>query len=461
MRSLEIEKMRTRISLLATVVFAGLTGIVLAQGPALPAGTTSVDNTAKASPATANGKTDLTAQAEDAIMRGEMQKALTLLDSSLAITPNNARALYDRGYVEQSLQHTDAAIADFQKAIVVDPKQYEAYAALGRLFASQGKLASARTQLEAATTLTPADLHPAQTKADDFRLLARVDEHLHDPAAATNALIAALKLTPEQPEDTLLAAQLAEQQGDRTGAEAEYRKALTTIPANGPESVEAVSGLTRILVHERKFDEAETLLRQALEQQPQDPTLLAQQATVLAGEGKTAGAIADLETLHQTNPSQSAITRMLADLYTQEGEAAKADPLYMQLLAQGRPDADLLTARGENLIRQQRYAEAVATLQKAVALQADLPDTWSDLAFAASEDKQYALVLQALGHRANYKPEVPATLFLRATALDHLHQTQQAILYYRQFIQAVQDKFPDKFPTEVWQAQQRLAVLTK
>lgn len=453
--------MRTRISLLATAVLAGLTGIVLAQEPALPAGTTSVDSAATATPATANGRPDLAAQAEDAIVRGEMQKALTLLDSALAITPNNARLLYDRGYVEQSLQHTEAAIADFQKAIVVDPKQYGAYAALGRLYASQGRLASARAQLEAATTLVPADPHPAQTKAGDLRLLARVDEQLHDPAAATNALIAALKLTPEQPEDTLLAAQLAEQQGDRAGAETEYRKALTTVPVNGPEFVEAVTGLTRILVHEGKFDEAGQLLQQALAQQPQDPTLLAQQAAVLAGEGKTAGAISTLETLHQASPNQAAVTRMLADLYTQEGEAAKADPLYVQLLAQGRPDADLLTARGENLIRQQRYAGAVAILQKAVALQADLPDTWSDLAFAASEDKQYALVLQALDHRANYKLEVPATLFLRATALDHLHQSKQAILYYRQFIQEVKDKFPDKFPNELWQAQQRLAVLSK
>ena len=444
--------MHLQKSLFAAVLLFSLTGVLTAQQSPLPAGTSSAD-----APQTAANKPDLTAQAEDAIVRGDMQQALTLLNNSLALQPNNARALYDRGYVEENLQHADAAIADFQKATVADPKQYEAYAALGRLDADQGKMDDARKQLDAAVTLTPADSHPAQTKADDFRLLAQVEEQLHDPAASANALVAALKLSPEQPEDTLLAARLAEEQNDPEDAETEYRKALAAVSTNDPKFVDATTGLARLLIHAGKFSDAEPLLRKALAQQPQNPALMAQLATVLAGEGKTADAISELETLHQANPNQPELTNMLADLYTSTGQPAKADPLYVQLLAQGPPDANLLTARGENLIRQQRYAEAVTVLQKALALQPDLPDTWSDLAFAASENHQYDLVLQALDHRANYKPEVPATLFLRATALDHLHQTKKAIVYYQQFLHAAQDKFPD----ETWQAQHRLAALTK
>ncbi|HEX4019957.1 MAG TPA: tetratricopeptide repeat protein [Acidobacteriaceae bacterium] len=444
--------MHQQKSLFAAVLLFSLTGVLAAQQSPLPADTSTAD-----APRTAVNQPDLTAQAEDAIVRGDMQQAMTLLNSSLALQPNNARALYDRGYVEEHLQHADAAIADFQKAIVADPKQYEAYAALGRLDVDQGKLDDARKQLDAAVMLTPADSHPAQTKAAAFRLLAQVDEQLHDPAAATDALVAALKLTPEQPEDTLLAARLAEEQGDTDTAETEYRKVLAVVSTNDPEFVDATTGLTRQLIHAGKFSDAEPLLRSALVQQPQNPALMAQLATVLVGEGKTADAISELETLHQANPSQPAVTRMLADLYTRTGDPAKADPLYVQLLAQGQPDADLLTARGENLIRQQRYAEAVTVLQKALALEPGQPDTWSDLAFAASENHQYDLVLQALDHRANYEPEVPATLFLRATALDHLHQTKKAIAYYQQFLHTAQDKFPD----EAWQAQHRLAALTK
>lgn len=446
-----------RLFLLGVGMAVLFSGDLMAQAPALPAGTTSVDGPAANTPDKTSSASGMLAQAEDCIARGAMQQALPLLNGVLALTPNDARALYDRGHVEEALQKFSGAAADFQRAIVLDPKQYESYVALGRLDAQQGKMAEARTQLEAAATLAPVGAHPEETKANGLRLLARVDEQLHDPTAASDALLQALKMTPEQPEDTLLAARLAEEQGDLSGAATEYRKAISALQGEQTPTIDAICGLARVLTREGRPEEAETLLNQALTQHPNDPALLAQLVPVLVKEGKTSGAIAALESLHQAGPGQAAVTRMLADLYTQSGMAAKADPLYQQLLAQGRPDAGLLTARGENLVLQQRYAEAVAVLQKAVALQPGLPDTWSDLAFAASEDKQYALVLQALDHRADYKPEVPATLFLRATALDHLHQTKQAIAYYKQFVLAAGDKFPD----EVWQAQHRLTALSK
>ncbi len=449
--------LRTLKLFLAALFFVFVAGTLHAQETALPPGTTSADDDA-----TPSSQANVLAQAEDDLARRNLKDAIPLLNSALALEPNNARALYDRGYAEENTQQTVAAIVDFQKAIVVDPKQYESHAALARLYADQNNFDEARKQLEAASTLTPANAHPTQTQAATLRLLARVDNQLHDPSAAAAALLAALKLTPEKPEDTLLAAQLADEQGDASSAEAEYRKALATIPQNDSAYVDALSALAHALTEQEKFSDAEPLLRQALTQQPQNFALTAQLATVLAGEGKNTEAIAELEALHQAKPDQPAVTRMLADLYTQANEAAKADPLYRQLLLQGQPDASLLTARGENLIRLRRYAEAVTVLQQALALQLDLPDTWSDLAFAASQTGQYPLVLHALDQRANYKPDTPATLFLRATALDHLHQTKLATAAYKKFIQAAQDKsVQDKFSDQVWQAQQRIQALEK
>ena len=423
-----------------------------AQEPPLPAGTSSVDSEAAAA-----SKPSLVEQAEDAIMHGQLQKAIPLLSSVVARTPNNARALYDLGYAEQRTEHPEIAVADFEKAIAADPKQYEARAALARLDAIQGKLAEARKQLEMATTLTPAEGNPTETKARAFRLLAQVDRQLHDPAAAAEALIAALNLSPEHPEDMLLTAQLAEEQGDVPGAETEYHKVLAAVPSNDPLAEEATGDLVRTLISEKKFGDAEPLIRQKLTQHPEDAALIAQLATVLAEQGKTEEAITSLAKLHEKYPNQPEITRMLADLYTQAGAASKADPLYVQLLAQGKPDASLLTARGENLIRQQHYEEAVPVLQQAVAMQQDLPDTWSDLALAASQAEQYPLVIEALRHRANYRPDGPATFFLRATALDHLHQTQAAMTEYQKFIQSAQHQYP----SEVLQAKQRLTQLSE
>jgi predicted Zn-dependent protease len=292
-----------------------------------------------------------------------------------------------------------------------------------------------------------------QAVADTERTLARVDAQLHNTTAASDALLAALKLTPEQTDDTFLAAQLAEDQNNYAGAEQEYRKVL----AANPKSIEVAEGLARALIHESKFSDAVQVLQLALQQEPNDPVLLAESATALAGEGKPHDAIPQLEALHRQNPNQPAVTRMLADLYSSNKQAAKADPLYQQLLDSDPHDADLLTTAGENLMGEQKWAQAVELFQQSLNLQPDQGDAWSGLAFAASENEEYPLVLTALDHRAQYLADGPATIFLRATALDHLHHTKEAIPYYRKFLSEAQGKFPD----EESQTRQRLRELRK
>lgn len=431
-----------------------------AQVPTLPPGTSSpdADSSQMAPPdSTSAQAAALVSKAEDAIVREDYGKALPLLNDALNKEPagskQSARALYDRGYVEAQQKQFDAAAADFRKANAANPKQFESHAELGRLLAQEGQWKEAQHELEQAVALPPASGDPRQAVASIARTLARVDAELHDPAAASDALIAALKLTPEQPADTLLAAQLAEEQGNRTGAEAEYKKAL----AADPTSIDAMEGLARVLIHEGKFSDAAPILQQALQREPNDPTLLAQSATALAGEGKNQDAITELEMLHQQNPNQPAVTRMLADLYSGAGKSAQAAPLYQQLLTADPNNPDLLTAAGENQIRQRQWASAVETLQHSLNLQPTQQDAWGSLAFAASEDHQYPLVLHALDQRAQYAADGPATLFLRATALDHLHRTKEAVAAYRQFLTESQGKFQD----EEWQTRQRLNALAK
>jgi tetratricopeptide (TPR) repeat protein len=383
-------------------------------------------------------------QAENAIAREDYDHALSLLNKASAGEPadslQNARIFYDRGYVEQAQHQLPAAEADYRKAIGVDAKQFESHAALGRLLAQQQQWSDARHELETAVTLHPASGDPQKTMADVARTLARVDAELHDAAGASDALLAALKLTPEQTDDTFLAAQLAEEQDDYAGAEKEYRKIL----AADSTSIPAAEGLVRSLIHEEKFADAETALHPALSQEPNDPTLLALSVTALAGQGNTQAAVPQLEALHQQNPNQAAVTRMLADLYSGAGQPDKAGPLYQQLLVDDGKNPDLLTAAAENYVHQKQWAQAVETFQKSLQIQPTQEDAWSGLAFAAWKDEQYPLVLTALDHRAQTLSDSPATLFLRATALDHLHRTKQAIQYYRKFLAVANAQYLDE-----------------
>jgi Flp pilus assembly protein TadD len=439
----------TAYSYLKFVVF--LTIAVFARAPLhaqsapLPPGTT-LDE-----PSHAQSADDPLAQAEAAIDTRDFARARTLLDAYLSAHPDNARALFDRGYIEDAQEHDDAAAGSYQKAIAADPKQFESRLALGLIFAREGKQAEAHEQLEAASKLEPNPPNPA-AKAQAFRALARLDRS-NNPDAAKQELLQALSLSPETPADLLLTGEIAEAEGDEVNAETAYRRLLN----QQPNSSEATAGLAHVLIAQKKYADAEPLIKSALIRDPADPALNTQLAIVLNAEGKQNEAVSALEKLHERQPDNASINSMLADAYTQAGAAEKADPIYVQLLKASPNDPALLTARGENLIHQQRYVEAVTVLQKSVSLKADDGNAWSSLAFAASETHQPQLVIDSLSARSKYLEETPATYFLWATAYDNLHHTKQAADYYHKFLAAANGRFPD----QEWQAKHRLVTLGK
>jgi tetratricopeptide (TPR) repeat protein len=390
------------------------------------------------------------ADAEAAIVKSDWKAAEAKLGLWLAAHPTDARALFDAGYVADAQNLLDDAVALYKRAVEANPQSFEAHAELGLLLARQNKFADARPELAAATQLDPGDAG-ATAKARTWRAMTEIDRAI-DPAKASEDLLEALKLSPETPADTLLAASLAEQTGQYAAAEQAYRRILAADPKSAP----ANAGLAHLLIAHKQYPEAETFLRAALAQSPDDPALTAQLATVLAAQDK-AEALPLLQKLHDAHPKDAAITRMLAAVLDDAGDAAGSDHLYVVLLAASPQDPALLIAHGQNLIRQLKYAEAFAAFDKATHLAPSNTDGWSGLAFAASKTNQPEITIQALTMRAKSLPELPSTYFLWATAYDALHQKANAATYYRHFLTASAGKFPD----QEWQARQRLLVLEK
>ncbi len=393
--------------------------------------------------------------AEAAIVKSDWKTAESRLDPWIAAHPTDARALFDAGYVAEAQNRLDDAVKLYRRAAEADPKSFEAHLMLGLLLARQGKLADARPELAAATMLDPGEAGPA-LKARAWRALAEIDKpgpgNKGDATQASNDLIEALKLSPETPADTLLAASLAESAGQDDAAEAAYRRLL----AKDPKSVPASAGLAHLLIVQKQFPEAETLLRAALQQAPDAPGLNAQLATVLAAQDK-AEALPLLQKLHSAHPGNPAVSRMLADVLAQAGDVAGSDTLYASLLSADPNDPALLVAHGQNLILLLRYPQALAAFEKATQVDPANGDAWSGLAFAAMKTGQPSLTLHALTMRSKYLPEIPATYFLWATAYDTLHNKVEAITYYHHFLDSAAGKFPD----QEWQARQRLLLLEK
>ncbi|HWY99968.1 MAG TPA: tetratricopeptide repeat protein [Edaphobacter sp.] len=443
-RSLDIKSLLKSLLLLifSTTLLAPIPGH--AQ---LPAGTTDTtqSQTQKQDP--------LLTQANEALDKHDYPTALKLLTTLIEKSPNDPHLLYDLASTQDALDQTSAAEATYRRAIAADPKLFDPHLALGLLLARSGKLPQAHEELLQATTL---DTDNPALKARAYRALARIDQTAN-PAAASDELLQALKLSPETPDDILLSGELAEASGDAIAAEAAYRRLL----AGDPQNHDATAALTHLLLHQQKPDQAETLLIAALAKDPDNPTLNAQLASLYDKQGKTEQAIPIAQKLHSAHPDDTALTRLLARLYARNQQYDEAAALYAALVAGSPQDPTLLDDSADTLIHLKNYAEAEALLKRAVANPSafpskdDLGDAASHLAFASSANNDPTVTLQALALRATVLPNSPSSLFLSATAHDKLHHTKQATDLYKQFLSVANGKFPD----EEWEARHRLITL--
>lgn len=392
--------------------------------------------------------------AEADIVQSDWHTAELKLNEYLKLNPNDSRALFDAGYVADSANRTDDALSLYRRAAAADPKSFRAHLSLGLLLARMGKPAEARPELIAATALDPGEMGDPM-KARAWRALAAIDSPGQpggNAVTASDDLAAALKLSPETTQDTLLAAELALAAGDMSGAESAYRRVLKT----SPDNAEANAGLAHLLIQQKQYPAAEQLLHDALAKSPDDPALNAQYATVLVAQDK-AEALPVLEKLYAAHPADTTILRMLEQVDATAGDYDNSDKLCLKLLTATPNDPVVLVDHGQNLIHQLQYAGAFTVFQKAAQLDPNNGDAWSGLAFAASRTEQPQVTIDALDKRASLLPETPATLFLRATAYDALHNKKNAVVAYKSFLTAA----AGKFPTQEWQARQRIAVLQK
>ncbi len=392
----------------------------------------------------ANPQTAQCTAANAAMDAHDYPKAVALLTPLAAENPKDAHLLYDLGAAEDALDQTAGAETSYRNAKADDPAFFEPRLALALLLARNGHLPESREELAAALTLPEAGTDPA-LRARAYRTLARIDQK-DRPADARDELLAALKLSPETPDDTLLAAELAASAGNGApAAEAAYRRLLSAHP-NDPQSTAA---LAHLLIAQKRPAEAEPLLRSALAVNPSDPALGVQLASLLIAQDKPADALPVVAPLHAAHPDDLDITRLFADLNAATGNYGAAEQSYAGLSAKAPQDSTLLLDRADALIHLKRYTDAQTLLTRVLAQPAGLAkdslgQAAGALAFAASENNDPAASLQALAVRATVLPPTPSTLFLAAIAQDKLHHTRQAQQAYKEFLAAANGSLPDQ-----------------
>ncbi len=389
------------------------------------------------------------AQAEDAIQKNDFTGAETLLKKAIDKDPKNYQAWFDLGFVLNRLGRVEDSIHAYRQSVAAKPEVFETNLNLG-LMLVRFNSPEAERYLRAATTLKPT-AQPEEGQARAWLALAHLLENTK-PEDALAAYRKASEITPKDPEPHLSAGLLHERQKEFSDAETEYKQVL----ALDSHSTEASIGLTNIYMKSGRLSEAEPLLRRLATERADDAGIHLQLGRVLAAQGKKDDAIAEIQTALKLAPADSEAQREIADLYSSAGKNDLAENTYRALVTTQPKDPELHRGLGQALLRQKKFPEAQEEFLTALRLKRDSPDVYVDLAFAASENKNYELTIRALNGRTLLNAELPAIcFFLRASAYDHLRDYKLAAVDYHHFLDVANGKYPD----QEWQATHRLIAI--
>lgn len=386
-------------------------------------------------------------EAENDLARQNYAAAEPILKQVVADHPADYAAWYDLGFLYHATgQHADA-IAAYQKSVQAKPDVFESNLNLGLELADSGQ-SDAEGYLRAATQMKPT----SDPEHGHMRAWMALGTFLQQskPDAALEAFHQASLADPKNPEPHLIAGSLLEKQHPAE-AEKEYQQALATDPG----SIDAQTALANLYMRQRRFSDAEPLLQKLATLRPNDPSVHFQLGRMFAIAGKNDQAAAELQTGLRLDPSDSKAQRDLADLYIDMGKYDESQRLYEVLVASYPNDADLHYGFGRALLKAKKFPDAERELLKTVQLKPDLGTAYGDLAIAADENKEWAMAIKCVDMRAKYLPDTPMSVFMRATAYDHLQDVQHAIAYYHQFLQVAGGKYPD----EEWKARHRLIAI--
>ncbi len=388
------------------------------------------------------------ALAESEIEKRDYARAEPLLRKAVDKDPTNYVGWFDLGFVENALGKLDESIAAYRKSVAAKPDVFESNLNLGLQLAKTGA-PDAQQFLRAATKLQPTS-HPDEGHYRAWLSLAQTIEK-SKPEEALAAYQEAAALQPKQAEPHLYVGEILEQKNKLDAAEVEYKQAL----ALDSQSTDAALGLANIYMRSQRLPEAESSLKTLSEQHPEAAAVHIQLGRVLAAEGKNDAAIAELSAGIRLAPGDETTQRELAGLYATSGKNELAEAAYRTLITSHPSDAALHRQLGEALLPQKKFTEAQQEFLAAVKLKPDLGEAYGGLAFAAGENKNYALVIGALDARAKFLPEVAITYFMRASAYDHLREVKKAAANYHLFLNTAKGKYPD----QEWQAKHRLIAL--
>jgi Flp pilus assembly protein TadD len=392
----------------------------------------------------ANPLNDLLAEAQRDIDQKQFEAAVTPLQKVLADQPDFAYGHFQLAYVYTALKKPKEAQAEYERAAALDPKMSAAFVNLGMLHLENHEDAAAVAPLRKAVELLPAESHPRY-------LLAVALDRSGDRAGAAEAFDGVLHLDPNNITAMDYLGWAALRAGKPADAEIRFRRAVEV----EPKGASGLRGLAESLEALKK-PEAVAAYREYLEVTPNDADARSRFIRLLMDRGENDTALAELDRADAGKLSLQSL-KLRADIQIAQKKWIDAIATLQRAVAMAPNDAQLHGGLGRTYLQVRDFLHADKELQSAIQLDPKNVEYWKDLSSTYYLSNNYAGTLAVLDRIDKFETPGAGSWFIRALCYDNLNQPKPALEAYQKFLELDQNKNPD----QVWQANERSKVLRR
>jgi len=374
---------------------------------------------------------DLDAQlkyAQFILLSGDVDKAASLTERLGKERPADLDVRMLQVAIASRKGQSDEALAGVEKIVAEKPSRPEPYIVLAALYGAKGKQTESEKALKDGLSAIPKnpellnalirlyaqqkqagpaeqaikELIDAQPTALQHRVvLAQLYIQLNRWAETEQTLRTAIKDFPQDPKPPVLLAEFFIKRGERDKAEAEIKAAIAANPSNvslyqalaqlleqtkradqaektyrdfiekaesKPDLVKAKDALAALLVRLNRSDESKVLLKEVLDENPQDHDALLLQGKLALANKNAQDAISAFRSLLKDQPDSTEALTLLAGAYSLDGKPALAQENLEKAVSAKPEEFGLRKNLVEFLARQKNFTLATDKIDEFLKL---------------------------------------------------------------------------------------------